>query len=166
MAKSKLLLTKEHHERIQAAIKLNEDEDYSVVTHKRHGEWLRSIHVFSRLPTTKELTDFENVSSKVKFRGAGKAEVDSGAVQAANSLYNKLISRVYDLPHGPRRILGEIGKDGNSSAPVTAEQARELVPPLVKREALRDFIGEVYSESRIADREGEEESVEKEQEED
>jgi len=157
MSRSKLLLTKEKHREIQEAIKLDAAEDYSVVTHKRHGEWERSVHVFNRLPTTKELTIFENTSSKVKFRGANKAEIDSGAVAAAEVLYNKLISRVYNLPQGPRKVLAPL--DGPNSKSLSNQEARELVPPLVKREALRDFVGEVYSESRISEREGDDDEV-------
>jgi hypothetical protein len=160
---SKLILKKSDHSAIQSTIDLQGEEEYSVVTHRIHGEWKRSIHVFSRLPTTRELTDYENKSSKVKFRGGGKAEVDSGAVQASQDLYNKLITRVYDLPIGSR-VYGEVVfKDGvKNGKPLMGEEARARVPVLIKREALRDFLGEVYSESRLAEREGEDDEVKEE----
>lgn len=152
---SKLLLKKEDHDKIQQLIELKGDENYSVITQRVHGTWRRSIHVFTRLPKTSELTDFENTSSKVKFRGGGKAEVQSGAVLASVKLYNILIDRVYDLPIG-NRIYGEVTMDeaGNRTGePLRGAELREKVPALVKREALRDFIAEVYSESRLAERE-------------
>lgn len=157
---SKLVLNKDAHRQIQSLIELKDTEEYSVVTHRVHGEWKRSIHVFARLPTTKELTDYENKASKVKFRGAGKAEVEGGAAVAAETLYNKLVDRVYDLPIGTR-IYGEVTLENGvrSGKPLSGEDARGKVPVLVKREALRDFVGEVYSESRLAEREGDEDEV-------
>lgn len=157
---SKLILSKDDHLKIQALIELTGEEDYSVVSHRIHGEWKRSIHVFSRLPTTQELTDFENKASKVKFSGGGKARIEGGAVSASETLYNKLVDRVFDLPVG-NRIFGEVSlvEGKRTGAPLKSADARSRVPPMIKREALRDFLGEVYSESRLAEREGDDDEV-------
>lgn len=153
---SKLVLRKQDHAEIQKLISLGDNEEYSVVTHRIHGEWKRSIHVFKRLPSTPEMTEYENAVSRIRFKGAGKAETQSGAVKASETLYNKLVERVYDLPIGSR-VYGEVtmAPDGTTSGrPLTGEEARSKVPVLVKKEALTDFVGQVYSESRLAEREG------------
>jgi hypothetical protein len=155
---SKLILKKEDHVKIQDLVTLQGNEEYSVVTHRIHGEWKRSIHVFKRLPSTTEMAEYENAASKVRFRGAGKAETLSGAVKASEALYNKLISRVYDLPVGTR-IYGEVTIERNgqrAGLPLNEEESRQRVPILVKKEALTDFVGQVFSESRLAEREGDE----------
>lgn len=154
---SKLLLRKVDHDKIQKIVKLQGEEDYAVVTHRVHGEWKRSIHVFDRLPTTKEMTDYEDTASRVKFKGQNKAVIEGSQVQASSVLYNKIINRVYDLPLG-NRMFGEVNEDG-TGRPLNSKEATDRVPSLVKREALRDFIGEVYSESRLAEREGDDEEI-------
>lgn len=165
---SKLVLSKGDHEKIQEMVNLQNEEDYAVVTHRIHGEWKRSIHVFTRLPSTKELTVYENSASKMKFRAGGQAEIQGGSVEAAGILYNKLVTRVYDLPIG-NRVFGEVtvNSDGSTSgSPLERNSAIDKVPPLVKREALRDFIGEVYSESRIAEKQGDDDEVKEKSEDD
>lgn len=141
-------LTADDYTKIETAVIPQGTEDYVVVWHLRHGKWSRSVHVFERQPMTKEITDYENTASKLKFKG-NKAEVEGSQTLAARDLYNKLISRVYDLPVG-RQVLGEFGKD----APLDRSAAIEKVPVLVKREAIREFVGEVYSASRMAESEG------------
>lgn len=135
-------ITSEDYDKIETAIVLQNDEDYSVVWHQRHGRWMRSIHVFARQPTTKEVSTYEEMASKLKFKG-NKAQIDGSQTLAAEQLYNRLITRVYDLPIG-RKLIGE-------GTPLTADEARAKVPVLVKKEAVRDFVGEVYSASRMAE---------------
>lgn len=133
-------MSPEDYAKVEAAINLQNDEDYTVVFHKRHGQIRRSVHVFSRQATTKEVSAYENTASRLKFKG-NKAEIEGSQTLAAEQLYNKLIARVYDLPIG-RRVYGE-------DKPLGAEEARGIVPVLVKREAIRDFLGEVYAASRF-----------------
>ena len=141
-------ITPEDYSKIEAAIQPQGTEDFVVVWHLRHGRWMRSIHVFERHPMTKEITEYENTASKLKFKG-NKAEVEGSQTLAAKNLYDRLVARVYDLPVG-RQVLGEFGKGG----PLTRDEAIREVPVLVKREAIREFVGEVYSASRLAESEG------------
>lgn len=139
-------LREEDYAKIDAIVKPTPDEGYAVVWHKLYGKWYRSVHVFARQPSTKEVQEYENTASKLRFR-SNRAEVEGSQVVAAKQLYDRLIARVYDLPVG-RRVLGE-------GTPLSRDQAVELVPVLVKREAIREFTGEVYAASRLAEEEGE-----------
>lgn len=154
-----LQLSPKDYERIDRTVGLTGDEYYAVVSHRVRGRWLRSIHVFARPPMKKELIEYENAASRIKVRGR-KTEFEGSQLTAASRLYDALISRVYDVPVG-WRIYGEVTVDDQGrilkGAPLSREQAIEMVPATIKREAIRDSIGEMYSEARIADLEGEDE---------
>lgn len=154
---SKLVLKPEDYDKIEALAGIKDTEEYSVVTHKMRGRAFRSIHVFERQPSTKELTEYEDVASKVKMKGKN-AEVGGSTVLASAGLYDKIINRVYDLPIG-RRIHG-----ASENGPLQRADAVKLVPPLVKRVAIRDLVGEVYSSSQLEDNEGIETELDKEEE--
>lgn len=162
MAKSKLTLTPEDYTRIDklTGIEPSSDQFYTVVTTKQRGRAIRSIHVFSRMPTPQEVTKFEDVASKVKVRGR-KTEFEGSAAKAFRHLYDALILRAYDVPSG-FRILGEIPEGTTEFDPklgLSREQAIEKVPTVIKREALRDSMSETYSEARLIENEGDEEDV-------
>ncbi len=143
--KNPKIVTRAEHEIIQQKCNFQGDEDYAVVIQKGKGYWGKSVHVFSRQPTTKELQEFEEGSSRLKFKGQ-KAEMEGRPILAAANLYNKLIVRAYDVIVGLKTY-----------ETMTAEEARTTVPPLVKREAIREFTAEVYSASRMEEAEGVEE---------
>lgn len=162
MAKSRLSLTPEDYARIDKLVGIdpNSDQFYTVVTTKQRGKAIRSIHVFARQPTPQEVTKFEDVASKVKVRGR-KTEFEGSQAKAFRHLYDALILRAYDVPSG-FRILGEIPdgqKEFNPSLGLTREEAIEKVSTVIKREALRDSMGEVYSEARLSEAEGDEDEV-------
>lgn len=140
--KNPKIVTREDHALIQQKCELQGSEDYAVVIQKGKGFWNKSVHVFSRQPTTKELQEFEESSSRLKFKGA-KAEMEGSPIIAASNLYNRCIARVYDV------LIGLKSHDR-----LEAQQARDMVPPLVKREAVREFTAEVYSASRMEEAEG------------
>lgn len=140
--KSPKIVSREEHAVIQEKCELTGSEDYAVVLQKGKGFWNKSVHVFSRQPTTKELQDFEEASSRLKFKGQ-KAEMEGSPILAASNLYNRLITRVYDV------LVGLKSHDR-----LDAQHARDWVPPLVKREAVREFTAEVYSASRMEEAEG------------
>jgi hypothetical protein len=136
------IVTRADHAIIQSKIHLQGTEDYAVVIQKGKGFWNKSIHVFSRQPSQRELQTFEETSSRLKFKGQ-KAEMEGSPIFAAAELYNRLIDRVYDVLVGVQ-----------SHERMNSEQARTFVPPLVKREAIREFTAEVYSASRMEEAEG------------
>lgn len=161
MAKS-LKLTPEDYDRIDKLVGLDKSSEqfYTVVTHRMRGRVYRSFHLFARQPTPAEVTKFEDTASKVKMRGR-KTEFEGSQAKAFRHLYDLLILRAYDVPVG-FKILGEIPDDATTFDPtlgLTREQAIEKVPVVTKREALRDAMGEVYSEARINELEGEDEDV-------
>lgn len=140
-------ISPEEWQRISDTVNPRDDEGVSVVWHKIRGRWFRSVHVFQRTPSTKEIAQFENTASRLKFKGT-KAEVEGSQITAAVKLYDTLIDRVYDLPkQNGMGVVADL---------LPRERAAELVPPMVKREALRDFTGEVYSASRMAEDEEDE----------
>ncbi len=151
MPKSKLVLTRDDYARIEKSCNLKGDEDYAVVTTRHKGLIVRSIHVFARQPMTKELTEYENTASKVKFKG-NRAEVEGSQLLAAKHLYDHLIARAYDVPVG-RAILGEIKEDGEGT-PLTREEAIAKVPVMIKREAVRDMVAQHWSSGQLIDMEG------------
>ncbi len=156
----KLKLTASDYDDIDKLTGRTEDEFYSVVTSKVRGQWVRSFHVFSRQPTTKELTEFESTSSKLKMRGQ-RTDVEGSQLTAFKDLYNHLIARAYNVAVG-WKIIGEVkpGPDGKLvGTPLSREEARGQVPAIMKREALRDVMSEHYSESRVDDLEGDEPEV-------
>jgi hypothetical protein len=124
-------LTAEQYEQIEGKIGLTGTEDYAVVVQKRHGKARYATHVFSRPATTTELVSYEDTASKVEYRG-NKAQVKGSALLAAETLYNKLIARAYDVQNG-RELFNELD----------ATQAKAKVHPLQKREAIREFLGNV-----------------------
>jgi hypothetical protein len=142
LRKNPKIVSREEHAVIQEKCKVRPPEDYSVVLQKGKGFWNKSIHVFTRQPTAKELQDFDEQASRLKFKGQ-KAEMEGAPILAAANLYNRLIERAYDV------LVGLESHDN-----LTSEQARLVVPPLVKREAIREFTAEVYSASRMEEAEG------------
>lgn len=157
----KLSLKPADYDRLDKVVGRTGTEYYSVVSHKVRGRWVRSIHVFARQPSTKELVQYENQVSKLKMRG-NRTDVEGSQTLAAKHLYDALIARAYDVPVG-WQILGEVTTDeaGNVTAgkPLSREEAVREVPSMIKREAVRDSLGEHYSEARISDMEGDEEDV-------
>lgn len=143
------IITKQDHETIQQKCDIDGEkgEDYAVVLQRGKGFWIKSIHVFSRHPTTKEINDYEQTASRLKFKGQ-KAQVEGSAINAAVAIYNVLVARSYDVLIGLKE-----------HAQLDAELSRAKVPPMVKREAIRDLIAEVYSASRMAEMEGEDDEV-------
>lgn len=161
MAKS-LKLTPEQYDLIDKVVGLDKTSEqyYTVVTHRLRGRVIRSFHLFARQPTPAEVTKFEDTASKVKVRGR-KTEFEGSSAKAFRHLYDLLILRAYNVVSG-LRILGEIPDDQTVYDPalgLTREQCIEKVPVVVKREALRDSMGEVYSEARINEMEGEDDEV-------
>ena len=141
---TKRILTRDDHALIQERCNIDGErgEDYACVFQrgKGFGQW--SIHVFTRQPTQKEIDNYEQTASKLKFKGQ-KAQMEGSQITAAVTLYNLLITRTYDVLVGIK-----------SYDQLPREQTVAKVPPLVKREAIRQLIGEVYSESRLAEAEG------------
>ena len=157
MAKS-LRLKSDDYKRIDQVVSPKGDEYYTVVTTALRGQYIRSIHVFSRQPMTKEMTEFENTASRMKFKGT-RAELEGSQLLAYKKLYDALIVRAYDVPVG-MSIHGETVTDEHgkviSSNPLNADDARRLVPLVMKREALRDSMDHM-SENRVVEDEGEDE---------
>lgn len=139
-------LNREAHLVIQEKCEISADrgEDYACVFQKGKGYGVWSIHVFSRQPTQQEIDEYEQKASKLGFKG-NKAEIKGSQINAAVNLYNKIVTRAYDVLQGLRE-----------HDRLNAESARTIVPPIVKREAIRQLIAEVYSESRMAEIEGSE----------
>lgn len=126
-----LRLTPEQYKKIEDGIYLTGTEDYVVVVQKRHGQVRYGVHVFERQPSTKEMVKYEETASRVKYRGS-RAEVEGSPLLAAKSLYDLLIARAYDIQVG-RQVFENM----------TREQCVQLVTPLQKREAIREFLGNV-----------------------
>jgi hypothetical protein len=137
MAKDPRLVTRADHERIQSKISLAPNEDYAVTVQKGKGFWVKTTHVFERRPSQGEINAYEQTASRLKWRG-NKAEMEGSQINAAVELYNKVISRAFDVLVG-MKVVDKLDR----------ERAREKVDPLVKREAIRELIGEVYSASRM-----------------
>lgn len=140
--KNPKIVTQEEHAIIQEKCSIQGDEDYAVVLQKGKGFWKKSIHVFARQPNTKELQQFEDSSSKLKFKGQ-QAQMEGSPLLAAGWLYNLLIVRAYDVLVGLKTY-----------EQLDRPEAARLVPPVVKREAVRELVGEVYSASRMEEAEG------------
>lgn len=136
------IVTRADHAIIQQKINVADPEDYAVVIQKGKGFWQKSIHVFARQPMEKEVQTYEETSSRLKFRGQ-KAEMEGAPLRAAAELYNKLISRTYDV------LIGLKKHDQ-----LDRQQSMQLISPIIKREAIREFIAEVYSASRMDEAEG------------
>ncbi len=122
-------LSPDAYNTIESKISLTGDEDYAVVVQKRHGKATYGVHVFTRQPTTKELMEYEETASRVKYQGT-KAVLEGSALLAAKRLYGLLIARAYDIQVG--RFLKET---------LTRDEAMAQVPDLGKREAIREFLG-------------------------
>lgn len=168
MAKS-LKLTPADYDRIDllSGIDKSTDQFYTVVTHRVRGQAIRSIHLFARQPTPAEVTKFEDTASKVKVRGR-KTEFEGSQAKAFRHLYDALILRAFDVPTG-FKIIGSVPDDVNAYRPglgLSREECIEKVPVVVKREALRDAMGEVYSEARVNEMEGDDEEIKGESKED
>ena len=111
--KSAKIVTRHDHTLIQQKCQLTGSEDYAVVIQKGKGFWNKSVHVFSRQPTLKELQEYEESSSRLRFKGQ-KAEMEGSPIAAASDLYNKLVERVYDVLVGLKshdKLLGGAGAD-------------------------------------------------------
>lgn len=141
------VVTRDDHERIQAAINLEGDEDYTVTIQKGKGYWVKSVHVFKRQPTAIEIHNYEQQASRVKFKGGNRAELEGSQINAAVGLYNLLIDRAYDVLVGVKK-----------HAQLSREDAVNMVTALVKREAVRELIGETYSASRMAEAVGDDQT--------
>lgn len=152
--KTKRVLTRDDHLIIQQRCEIDADkgEDYACVflRGKGFGQW--SIHVFARQPTQKEIDSYEQTASHLKFKGQ-KAQIEGSQITAAVALYNSIVLRTYDV------LIGLKSYDR-----LDRELTIAKVPPLVKREAVRQLIGEVYSESRLAEAEGAEDEDDDDQE--
>lgn len=148
MPNPKLVSPEEHAIIQRKCIKDPATEDYVVVVQKAKGFWQKTIHVFHRQPTQKELQTYEETSSKVKFRGS-KAEMEGAPLQAASSLYDKIIERAFDVWVGLQK-----------HEQMDAATARAKVLPTMKREAIRELVAEVYSASRMEEAEGHVEAAE------
>lgn len=148
MSKATLRLKPEDYDQIDQQVGLKDDEFYAVVTTPFRGRFVRSIHVFHRQPTEKELLAFENLSSKIRIRG-NRTDFEGSPLEAFARLYNALISRAYDVPVGSK-ILGE-------GTPLDKYEAQRLVPTMMKRRALNDTVGTHMSESQVTDMEEENE---------
>lgn len=131
-------VSREDHLKIQQMANLGPTEDYAVTVQKGKPDWVKTTHVFARRPTLQEINTYEKTASRVKFRGAN-AEMEGSQITAAVNLYNLIIARAYDVLVGPIKVEPELN----------AQQAREKVDPLIKREAIRELVGEVYSASRM-----------------
>lgn len=145
MPKDPRLVTRADHATIQAKIHLQGNEDYAVTVQKGKGYWIKSVHVFERRPMQSEINEYEQTASRLKWRG-NKAEMEGSQINAGVNLYNRLIARAYDVQVGPVKTLPEVDAAG----------ARAHVDPLVKREAIRELIGEVYSATRMEENLGSE----------
>lgn len=153
----RLSLKPKEYERIDKLVGLKDGEYYAVVASRLRGTMVRSIHVFARQPMTKELTEYENTAGKMKFRRQN-AEIEGSALLAAKHLYNALIARAYDVPVG-WQIHGEIKVDDKGEPedgyPVKGyldrEQAKTIVPDLIKRSAIRDAVEQHFSEAQMSE---------------
>jgi len=157
---SKLRITPADYDQLDQQVARKPGEFYSIVTSKVRGKYIRSIHVFSRMPMPKELTEFESTASKLKMRGQ-RTDVEGSQITAFRHLYDQLITRAYSVPVG-WEIVGDVSVDAEgkvTGTPLTREQAIAQVPIIMKREALRDVMSEHYSESRLDDLIGDEEEV-------
>jgi hypothetical protein len=125
-------VTPEARAKVEERIALKGDEDYALTLFKRHGDMSIITHIFSRQPTSKEISTYEDTSSRLKFRGQ-KAEIEGSITLASRNLYDALIDRVYDLRVGRHKWDGAIDRD----------TAKSYVPVLMKREAVRDFLSQV-----------------------
>lgn len=143
----KSILKSEDYEKIEKSVNLQGSEDFVVCVHRRHNKVSFSVHVFDRQPMTQEIVAYEETASKMKFKGT-KAQIEGSQVLASKNLYDKLITRVYDLPVGR-----------HTHAKLERADAVQIVPVLVKREAIRDFVGGVQSANSLAESEGEEAEV-------
>jgi len=141
-ARKTRVLTKDDHAQIQSRCNIKGDENYAAVLQRGKGFSQWSIHVFTREPTLPEINKYEQTASRVEFKGQ-KAKIEGSQIQAGVSLYNTLIDRAYDVLIGLRSV-----------DTLNTSEARQRVPPLVKREAVVDMIGGIYSSSRMEEIEG------------
>jgi hypothetical protein len=129
----RLKLTDAQYDEIESKIGLNGEETYAIVVQKHRGKMIYGVHVFQRQPSTKELVQYEETASRVKYKGS-TAELQGSALLAGVNMYNLLIVRAYDIVVGMKRH-DELDR-GTAIA---------SVPGLQKREAVREFLGNVSS---------------------
>lgn len=146
VVKKKRVLTRDDHTLIQQRCQINPEsnENYAAVLQKGKGFFKWSIHVFRHDPTMTQINKYEQTASRVEFKGQ-KARIEGSQIEAAVELYDKIIDRAYDIMRGLK-----------THEQLNREEAQKLVPPLVKREAIREMVGEVYSASRMEEIEGHE----------
>lgn len=134
-------LTDQDYEKIERGCEIDsaKGESYVIVTAKHRGRYYRGIHVFDRKPSTREMVDYEKTSSQVHFKG-NKAKIEGSTVQAAVDLYGKIIARAYDVVVGNAVV-----------EKLTAEDARNRIDPMTKREAIREFTGNASAQSALED---------------
>lgn len=152
-------MTDEDYEKLDKFLQLPDEQFYAVVTTKLRNKWVRSVHVFARHPTPKELTEYERTVSQLRFKG-NRTEMEGSQLTAARHLYDLLIDRAYDVPFNNRYVKGELTEDGKGNITgdgLTREAARAYVSPMIKRAALRDALGEHYSEAQVAEQDGDDE---------
>lgn len=145
--KTRRILTTADHQQIQEKARINIDggENYAPVIQKNKGVFQWSIHVFQREATLGEINAYEQIASRVEFKGQ-KAQIKGSQIEAATRLYNRLVARSFDVVVG-LKTYDELDR----------EASIKTVPPLVKREAIRELLGEVYSASRMEEIEGDRE---------
>jgi hypothetical protein len=142
----RMTLSTEESIQLEHDLQIQGHEPYAIVFIKIRGtQYARSVHVFEREPDAREITEYENNASKMKIKGSN-AEIQGGSVAAAAELYRRTISRVHNLVVNRVVVPGPIGR----------EEALRLVPPIVKRAAISDLIGDVFQASRISEMEGDE----------
>jgi hypothetical protein len=149
MAKPTLRLKPEDYDAIDKVVQPKNDEYYSVVTTPHRGKYIRSIHVFHRQPSTKELLAFESLSAKIRIRG-NRTDFDGSPLEAHVRLYNTLISRAYDVVVG-NKVMGQVIDDKGdpipNARPLDVSEASKFVPDMMKRRALADVLGNHITES-------------------
>lgn len=133
------LVTRADHDAIQVKVKIQGTEDYAVTVQKGKGFWAKTVHVFARRPTLPEINNYEQTASRVKFKGQN-AQLEGSQITAAVNLYNVLIARTYDVIVGMKQV-----------DQLDREESKAKVDPLIKREAIRELIAEVYSATRMAE---------------
>lgn len=135
-------LTDAQYAELESKINLTGEEDYAVLVTKRHNKASYGVHVFARQPSTKEMVAYEEAVSRVKYKGT-RAEVEGSAIKAGKALYDVLIARAYDVQVG-RQNYPEL----------TRAEAIRVVTDISKREAVREFLGNVSGLTALSEDEG------------
>lgn len=142
-----LRLTSDQYDQIEKKLDLKGDEDFAVVVQKRHNRVRYGAFVFERQPSPKEMARYEELASRVKYKGT-RAEIEGSAVQATTYIFDLLIARAQDIQSG-RTVYETLDRDG----------ARKVTPVLTKREAVREFLSNVSSLTSATEDEADVEQV-------